>query len=73
MPIGSLNRHQDISVLLLALLRVSLLITLRFPEDLGKGWRGAFGSFMIIRPCLLNCDWSVFSIWNGVIGFNQSG
>ena len=31
-----------------------------------------FGSFMIIRPGLFKCDWSLFSIWNGVIVNNQT-
>ena len=38
------------------------------PEDMGTGWRGAFGSFMIISSTLLKSDWSKFSIWNGVMG-----
>ena len=43
------------------------------PGEYGEGLRGAFGSFMIIRPSLFKCDWSLFSIWNGVIVINQSG
>ena len=35
---------------------------------MGTGWRGAFGSFMIISSTLLKSDWSKFSIWNGVMG-----
>ena len=43
------------------------------PGGYGEGLRGAFGSFMIIRPSLFKCDWSLFSIWNGVIVINKSG
>ena len=43
------------------------------PGGYGERLRGAFGSFMIIRPSLFKCDWSLFSIWNGVIVINQSG
>ena len=37
-------------ILLLALSRVSLLITSGGTWYLAKRWRGAFGSFMIISP-----------------------
>ena len=30
--------------------RVSLFIDLGCPRDLGKGWRGDLGTFMISRP-----------------------
>ena len=40
------------------------------PRGYGEGLRGAFGSSMIIRPSLFKCDWSLFSIWNGVIVIN---
>ena len=40
-------------------------------EDMGTGWRGAFGSFMIMRPSIFKCDWSIISIWNGVVGIQQ--
>ena len=43
------------------------------PVGYGEGLRGAFGSFMIIRPSLFKYDWSLFSIWNGVIVINLSG
>ena len=32
------------------LVRVSLFIELGCPSDLGKGWRGDLGTFMISRP-----------------------
>ena len=32
------------------LVRGSLFIELGCPEDLGKGWRGDLGTFMISRP-----------------------
>ena len=32
------------------LIRGSLFIELGCPEDLGKGWRGDLGTFMISRP-----------------------
>ena len=38
------------------------------PRDLGKGWRGDLGTFMISRPIELKSDWLKFSIWNGVMG-----
>ena len=36
-------------------------------EDMGTGWRGAFGSYMIMRSTLLKSDWSKVIIWNGVM------
>ena len=50
------------------LVRASLLITMSSPKDMGTRWRGAFGCFMIMRPSIFKCDWSIFSIWNGVMG-----
>ena len=48
--------------------RVSLFIDLGCPRDLGKGWRGDLGTFMISRPIKLKSDWLKLSIWNGVMG-----
>ena len=31
------------------------------PEDLGTGWRGAFGTFMISRPILSCSHWLEFA------------
>ena len=50
--IGKLNCHLD-SIKLSAicwLVRGSLFIELGCPRDLGKGWRGDLGTFMISRP-----------------------
>ena len=46
----------------------SLFIELGCPGDLGKGWRGDLGTFMISRPIYLNSNLWKFSIWNGVMG-----
>ena len=54
------------------LFRVSLLIDLGFPWDLGKGWWGHLGTFMISRPIYQGSYWWKFSIWNGWLGANQS-
>ena len=51
--------------------RVSLFIDLGCPWDLGTGWRGAFGTFMISRLICQDSDWWRFSIRNGVMGNNK--
>ena len=50
------------------LVRGSLFIELGCTRDLGKGWRGDLGTFMISRSILLKSDWLKVSIWNGVMG-----
>ena len=39
------------------LVRVSLFIELGCPRDLGKGWRGDLGTFMISRPSYQGSHW----------------
>ena len=50
------------------LVRGSLFIELGCTRDLGKGWRGDLGTFMISRSIKLKSDWLKVSIWNGVMG-----
>ena len=49
------------------LIRGSLFIKLGCLRDLGRGWRGDLGTFMISRPIWLKSDWLKFGIWNGVM------
>ena len=42
--------HDLISSVFAGSFRVSLFIDLGCPRDLGKGWRGDLGTFMISRP-----------------------
>ena len=45
--------YSHLSIILLFIagsFRVSLFIDLGCPRDLGKGWRGDLGTFMISRP-----------------------
>ena len=65
----SLNIGQTI---IAGLFRVSLFIDFGCLSDLGIGWRGAFGTFMVSRPILQGSDWWKFIIWNEVMGINQS-
>ena len=54
------------------LVRVSLFIEIGGAEDLRKGWRGAFSTFMINRPILHGSDWWKFRFQNMVMGCIQS-
>ena len=67
----SLNSDQTI---IARLFRVSLFIDFGCLSDLGIGWRGAFGTFMVSRPTCISqgSDWWKFIIWNEVMEINQS-
>ena len=56
--------HSDVSYSCW-LIRVSLFIELRGAEDLGKGWRGDLGTFMISRPILHGSNRWKLIFWNG--------
>ena len=45
----------------------------KLPREYGDRVEGSIWQFIIIRPSFLKCDWLMFSIWNGLIVFNQSG
>ena len=68
-----LNMHTSLDQFISGLFRVSLFINLRSPQDLGTGWLGALGTFMISRHIYKAVigDWWKLNIWIRMLGVNQ--